>query len=104
MTDHKIIENLLTIALQGASNYWVNSVIPMNKEKETTHATDFINGLKLISADHEYDLSYTDFLLGLECLRTRYPNIYDKIQKQYYDSKDADYWLQCVIFNVIIYE
>lgn len=102
--NYQDIRYLLIAALGGGSNHWIKSVDSIVKFGDWyTNAVD--TGFYLTDLhDATYDIRTPDYEQALERLSRFHPKVYDRIINKTYDARDADNWLQTLIFNDIIYE
>ena len=97
MEQDKLYEYLLITALEGGSNYWVNTI------STRSYSRMLKEGFILTSEDCEYRIIPEDYNKSLLQLKERYGKIYQRIVEGTYDANDADAWLQMMVFNEIIY-
>ena len=121
------LENWLSGALEGGSNYWY-LIINFNREGFTTGIPVVDNlskallknpGFEINIYDIEnFDLDDEDFdtqeaflgkitleniIKGMELLETNYKDIFDRLISGDYDADDCDVWLQLVVMGEVVY-
>ena len=110
---------LLTSALEGGSNYWVDHVdmgsAPEGWQKERDeYGGDWpwpqwlptIQGGSVIITDEygdRYTLRKSDLAKGYKIMEEKYPKKFAEIVTGNHDAITADVFLQCALFGSVVY-
>ena len=110
MLNKEILENLLSTALEGASNYWylIKDYIPKKGMGtidsivyELMHNKRFVLNI--------YDIEYEDDILGVlsqESVKLsilQWPDMWIPFTKDDFDAEDADNLFQMIVLGEIVY-
>jgi hypothetical protein len=111
------IEDLLTNATEGGSNYWYmieKYIYPEGKTADTLklefpHCQMPFNGGAIVFSSLEEPekahviLDYKKCLKGLSIMAKKYPSHFADWQTENDDAITADVWLQCALYGDVIY-
>ncbi len=93
------INYLLNAAHEGGSNYWCvkcTSNESVEKLREGVHDTYYPAGEKAVT------LTYEKVLKGLEIMHNKYPQHFCDVSGDF-DGTTADVFLQCCLFEEVVY-
>jgi len=98
------IEDLLVTALEGGSNYWIESV-DSNPGEGNVYDQAMASGIviKPIDDDSTYRLNMLFMQMGMQIMALKYGESVRRIIDGTYDADDADVWLQLSLFARLVY-
>lgn len=100
-----MIDDILTAAFEGGSNYWIDAVDVSLQPTGTTHASDAVAGGGLVSIKHgdERDwLNRASMERGITMAADAAGISFDQWFESH-DASDADNALQYALFGEVIY-
>lgn len=105
--DRQTVEDLLTSAFEGGSDYWLDSAIRLVRlEGESFIDAAFNYGLIIeLAEEQKRKVMLNSYMMrhGLQVLFARYPHHAKAIVDDNADAETADCWLQCCLFSEIVY-
>jgi len=106
--DKQTIQDLLCTALEGGSNYWIDSVTHNHKETNVEYWSETLGDAKgkmeiTDEANEVYKLDNSDALKAIPIMRTKYPRHYNDAFNDNHDATTADVFLQIIVFGEVIY-
>lgn len=102
----KDIEDLLVTAFEGGSNYWIDEVQFFGQHGGSVYERALsCDGVMVKTADDHkvYALNSEIMRHGMIVLASKRPDVLNRIIAEQWDADDADAWLQCCLFEDVIY-
>lgn len=121
---NETIQDLLTGAVEGGSNYWgifrcdptyESSITPESSKRYgffvgqacypmySIEHPDYCLEVKDVEDDKTYAVRYSDFKKGINIMANLYPQHFKNVITKDHDAETSDVFIQCTVFGEIIY-
>lgn len=109
MIPNQTIADLMVTALEGGSNYWLNAINPRFKtfaeySEPEAYGPDMTP--RMVYDDDgptPYKLDWPSIERGVKTMYAKYPHHFGDILNDNMDADTADVFLQCVLYDDVIF-
>lgn len=112
--DVERVKDMLCCAIEGGSNYWVDSLNRMGgitrEQAEYRQDVPFVEGgwLELVEKNEDgegrkFEIRLPDIIRGLKVMAQKYPRAWKDFMYENDDAETGDIFLQCICFGEVIY-
>lgn len=106
---NEILVDTFISAREGGSNYWMHSMKPTSAYVAgdvDSFYNAMVDGFELVECyedEVKHIVTKDDIKKGMELMKSKYPQHYSDMKKEYGDADTSDIFLQLCVFGKLIY-